>query len=201
MDSNNWAKKEIEIACKRENPDLDGESFDYGCACYQSALKAYNSLLEDNHSGFSIGSTKNILNRLIDHKPLTPVTAEDTCNVVSTDGTAQCSRMSSLFRNTDGTYNDVDRVVFYEADYPSHFGVASRLIDSMFPLTLPYYPLNNPYKVYGRLYTLDEKGNEIKTPGEFNAAEFYYVLTPEGEKIELNKKYIEQGDGFVEVIA
>jgi hypothetical protein len=27
----NWAEKEIELACKHENPDWDGESFDYGC--------------------------------------------------------------------------------------------------------------------------------------------------------------------------
>ena len=56
-----WAKREVEIACKRENPDWDGESFDYGCSCYQSALKAYKSLCEDGHSGYSFGATRNIL--------------------------------------------------------------------------------------------------------------------------------------------
>ena len=39
-----WAEKEIKIACKKENPEWDGKSFDYGCACYQSALKAFKSL-------------------------------------------------------------------------------------------------------------------------------------------------------------
>lgn len=71
-----WAKKEVEIACKRENPDKKEEEFDYGCACYESALKAFESLCEDGHSGMSIGFTKNILNWLIDGKPLTPI--EDT---------------------------------------------------------------------------------------------------------------------------
>ena len=61
-----WAKKEVEIACKRENPDKKEGEFDYGCACYESALKAFKSLCEDGHSGMSIGFTKNILNWLVD---------------------------------------------------------------------------------------------------------------------------------------
>ena len=52
-----WAKREIELACKKENPEWDGKSFDYGCACYQSALKAYECLMEDVHSGMSYGFT------------------------------------------------------------------------------------------------------------------------------------------------
>ena len=68
-----WAKKEIELACKRENPDRKDGEFDYGCACYESAFKAFESLLEDKHSGFSISITKRILNRLIDRKVLTPI--------------------------------------------------------------------------------------------------------------------------------
>ena len=67
MSMQTWAEKEIEIACKR-----DGD-WDYGCACYESALKAFKSLMGDGHSVFSIGVTKHILNRLIDGKPLTPI--------------------------------------------------------------------------------------------------------------------------------
>ena len=63
-----WAKHEIELAKQFERKDSDNneDEFDYGCACYDSALKAYNALLEDGHSGMSISITKNILNRLID---------------------------------------------------------------------------------------------------------------------------------------
>ena len=65
MSLKEWAEKEVQIACKRENSDRKDGEWDYGCACYESALKALNSLLEDEHSGFSIMVTKNILNRLI----------------------------------------------------------------------------------------------------------------------------------------
>ena len=39
-----WAEQEIEIACKHENPDFLSGEWDYGCACYDSALKAFKSL-------------------------------------------------------------------------------------------------------------------------------------------------------------
>lgn len=74
-----WAKREVEIACNKENPNRKEVEFDYGCACYESALKAFESLCDDGHSGFSIKMTQAILNRLLDGKPLTPI--EDTDDI------------------------------------------------------------------------------------------------------------------------
>ena len=104
MSMTEWAENEVKIACKRENPDWNGETFDYGCSCYQSALKAYKSLCNDGHSGFSFSVTKNILIRLMNSLPLTPI--EDTPDMweesvfQSEDGTVsyQCKRMSGLFK-------------------------------------------------------------------------------------------------------
>ena len=45
MSMQTWAEREIQIACERENPDRKDGEFDYGCACYESALKAYKSLI------------------------------------------------------------------------------------------------------------------------------------------------------------
>ena len=114
-----WAEQEIKIACKKENPDWKPGEFDYGCSCYESAMKAYKSLLEDGHSGMSIGFTKQILIRLIDGRPLTPIDdTDDIWNYVFDQDDAkvyQCKRMSSLFKNVyqDGTvtYTDNDRVI------------------------------------------------------------------------------------------
>ena len=47
MGMKEWAEREVQIACKRENPDRKEGEWDYGCACYDSALKAFNSLMED----------------------------------------------------------------------------------------------------------------------------------------------------------
>ena len=40
MTMTEWAEREIAAACKIENPNWDGNSFDYGCSCYQSAQLA-----------------------------------------------------------------------------------------------------------------------------------------------------------------
>ena len=55
-----WAENEVKIACHRK-----GDEFDYGCASYESALKAFKTLCKDGHSGASIMFTKAILNRMI----------------------------------------------------------------------------------------------------------------------------------------
>lgn len=71
-----WAEDEVKIACARENPNRKEGEFDYRCACYESALKAFKSLCEDEHSGASIMFTKAILDRLITGKPLTSIEVE-----------------------------------------------------------------------------------------------------------------------------
>ena len=73
MSMSDWAKKEVELAKIIEAKDLKEGEFDYGGACYDSALKAFKSLAEDGHSGMSIKLTQQILNRLIDGKPLLPI--------------------------------------------------------------------------------------------------------------------------------
>ena len=98
-----WARREVKIACERENPYRKGDEFDYGCACYESALKAFKSLCEDGHSGFSIKMTQAILNRLLDGQPLTPIEDTDDVWTLCTDfkdgsDVYQCNRMSSLFK-------------------------------------------------------------------------------------------------------
>lgn len=47
MSLREWAQREVALACRREKPDRKEGEFDYGCACYESALKAFDSLLED----------------------------------------------------------------------------------------------------------------------------------------------------------
>lgn len=168
-----WAAREVEIACARERAMSDDpeSEWDYGCACYKSALKAFNSLCSDGHSGMSIGFTKSILNRLIDGKPLTPI--EDTSEVWSdiSDRSGhlgevenyQCKRMSSLFKYVyaDGTvkYRDVGSHYCVNINNPYctyHSGLVQRIIDEMFPITLPYMP-GKQFRVYCDDFLTDRK--------------------------------------------
>lgn len=199
----NWAEKEIELACARERASSE-EMCDYGIACYQSALKAFKSLLEDEHSGYSIGVTKNILNRLIDYKPLTPI--EDTPDIWNeiimyktsdTDiKTYQCTRMSSLFKDvySDGTtkYSDVQRTVVTYVDNPGitwSSGTASEIINELYPITMPYAPSSKQYVVYAEEFLVDPARGDDDTVG------YLYVVTPEGEKVEINRFFKDTGVG------
>lgn len=195
-----WAKREVEIACEKENPNRKEGEFDYGCACYGSALKAFESLFEDGHSGLSIKITQAILVRLLNGQPLTPI--EDTDDIwdirprLSKDGLKiyQCKRMGSLFKNIydDGTvrYDDVNRsycVDIHDPDITYRFELVSRIIDEMFPITMPYMP-GDPIGVYCEDFLTDKKNAFFDTVGVF-----YALKTENGrqEKIEINRFFKE----------
>lgn len=209
----NWAEQECRIACKRENPkfNFDSEDFDYGCSCYKSALKAYKSLCEDGHSGYSFNMTKNILIRLMEGQPLTPITDEDF--FVRANGSEvhpleseeylkerglkssiQCPRMSSLFREEtlDGkvSYHDNDRAYYINIEEPSDtYHSWNGFIDDIFPITMPYIPKQGKYKIYAQTFLTD------KEHGDFDTKGILYVITPEGERVELNIYKTEGDDG------
>lgn len=194
MNMTEWAKNEVKIACKKENPDWDGESFDYGCSCYQSALKAYNSLMKDEHSGFSFSVTKNILIRLMNSLPLTAITEADFEGVPGSQWdkrtSYQCPRMTSLFKeveeNGEVCYSDVNR--YYCVDKNGHTfvgGKAASICDKLFPITLPYYPQVNKYVFYTDDFLLDPNN------GDFDHEAVMSVKTPDGTKIELDEYYKE----------
>ena len=194
-----WAKKEVEIACNKENPDRKENEFDYGCACYASALKAFESLCNDNHSGYSIRITQMILNRLIDGYPLTPI--EDTndiwnlcCEYDINTKMYQCTRMSSLFKYvyTDGTilYSSNDLFYCIDINNPGNIyssGLVRSIICKMFPITMPYMP-GKPIKVYCEDFLTDKKN------GDFDTVGIFYALKEENgeqKRIEINRFFRE----------
>lgn len=202
-DMENWAVAECKLACKKVNPDFDFDSddFDYTCSCYKSALKAYQSLCEDGHSGMSWSLTKNILEKLMSGQPLSPITDEDFfgpkgemplssmndewLQKKGLKSCYQCPRMSSLFRyeTLDGKiyYDDMDRVMFIDIDDPilTYYSSAD-FLNEMYPITMPYTPKKNPYKIYTRTFLTD------KNNGDFDTKGIMYMITPEGERVELN---------------
>ena len=208
-----WAKREVEIACNKENPDRKEDEFDYGCECYESAFKAFKTLCNQGHSGLSIKLTQSILNRLIDGKPLTPI--EDTPDIwnlvtdVNEDGTVeyQCNRMPSLFKkvHTNGKveYTDVDRVYGIDIYNPhSTYGssLLTRIINEMFPIKMPYMPDSRSYKIVTTDFLVDPKN------GDFDTIALFTLTKPNGEKIEVNRyfKSPEKGEeetypGYVEI--
>jgi hypothetical protein len=199
-----WAEREVELACKRERKAAGKTNdWDYGCACYKSALKAYNSLCKDGHSGFSIGLTQNILNRLIDHKPLTPI--EDKrgrwrpVNMGNNRKTYQHKRYSALFKTIHPdktvTYSDVDACYCVDANneggasYTS--GLVRRVIDEMYPITMPYMP-GKPIKVFCSECLTDAKN------GDYDTVAILYCVKGD-EKVDIHRYFKEDGHDFVEI--
>ena len=207
-----WAERECRIACQKENPKFKFDSddnFDYGCNCYKSALKAYKSLMEDGHSGMSFGFTKNILTRLMEGLPLTPITEDDFkenevgaspdwLKEMGLKSEIQCPRMGSLFRKEtlDGKvyYKDVNRSFFVDIENPSDtFQSNDSFLDEMFPITLPYMPQKGKYEIYSQTFLTDEKNGDFDTRG------ILYVITPEGKRIDVNIFYTERDGEWVRI--
>ena len=230
MGQKEWARTEIDRAIKNENPEykpITGfnkkvcnilnkwhvqndkrpkrfrDSFDYGCACYESAYKAFCSLCDDGHSGASFGFTKQILERLMDGNPLTPIDdiPENWKPCMCHDdkySTYQCSRMSSLFKTVqaDGTvsYDDIDRVIGVS---PSggcfHAGYLRDYINELDPIVLPYSGTTKPYYVYTQDFLSDEKR------GDFDTVQILHMIKPDGTKVMLDKYMAESDNGFIDI--
>lgn len=201
MELMEWAEREVYEFIRKHEDNT------YVKGCCNSALKAYHSLMEDGHSGSSISLTKNILDKLIEGKPLTPI--DDTPDVwrcPSTDAlgnnTYQCIRMSSLFKtfdnNMDFKYSDVDRVRCMDK-FGCCFscGIATRYVDEHYPIKMPYDgsdkyvfttndflldKANGQYDFFA-LLTLNINGNEV-----YNFRPVYYDLRSDGEPIVISEQ-------------
>lgn len=204
MSMDEWAKREVEIACKKEAPNRKSGEFDYGCACYESALKAYLSLCEDQHSGMSFGFTRSILLRLLYARPLTAIEdKEDEWNLVfeAEDGKKeyQCKRMSSLFKDVepDGTVKFHANNYYCTDEYngTTYFGGGAHKILEQYiePITMPYYPPTKDYEIHTKEYLTDSKN------GDFDTKVYMYIICPDGRRIEVNKAYAETENGWQEI--
>lgn len=204
-----WAENEVKLACKRETPDWDGKSFDYGCECYQSALRAYDVAQEvlekDNHSGYSYAITISILKHLLDGTNLTPITDEDFGEDYSPDwiskcgykSISDCTRLTSLRRYKDDDenvfYYDNHRVVGVDVENPSnvyHSKVCSDIVDNLYPIKMPYIQNNKPYKVYTQTFLVN------KEHGDYDTRAILYIEDPTGKKLNFVPKYYTVGNNL-----
>lgn len=190
-----WAEKEVERACKHNNDSYDN-------LCYKSALKAYNSLMEEGHSSHSIGYTMHTLKRLTRYLPLTPIEDTDDAwcdNAIdrSDDGyiSYQSKRKPSLFKNVymDGTIKYYDNDYCYcvninnkSAGFSNRF--ISDIIHEMFPIKMPYYPVKT-MKVVIEDFLYDEKNGDYDTMGVL------YLIDSDGQRVDINKYFAEDANG------
>lgn len=224
-----WAENEVRLACLHENPNWDGKSFDYGCACYTSALEAFKVLCGQGHSGFSWHQTARILERLVHNLPLTPITLEDFgyipgvtpelkdektgatlalgriptepnwCNE-NGDRVYQCPRKSGLFLTVHPD-NTYDL-----ADNDTFVCVNIECIDDTYTSGLErriaeqMFPINFPYYPNADNYFIFTRTFLTdKRNGDFDTKEICYIKTPDGKEIPINRYFHEINGKFEEV--
>lgn len=205
-----WATKEVELAIASEKAaSEDSDEEKYGVMCYEIAMKAYQTLRRYKLNDFNTQVVKSILNRLIDGKCLTPI--EDTPDIWSDvtgefsdwkDGAQhyQSNRMSSLFKqiSPDGevTYSDINRVQCIDIGAPNlpyTNGFATRLIDKIFPISMPYLPANKKFRLFTEKFLVDPKN------GDYDTIAYLYILMPDGKTIELNRYFKEENGQMVKI--
>lgn len=195
-----WAEQEVKYA-------IEQEELEYNAACYKSALCAFRSLAKDGHSGFSMNATKNILSRLIDGKPLTPIEESDAIwkerwvDRYTGAKKFQCTRLFSLFKTVreDGTvsYCDIDRVFGRNWESSSRFqnGFLCNFVHKLFPITFPYMPEEKPYTM------LVEEFLFIPGNGDFDTVGYLQLETPNGEVLDINRYFKDSDDSYIEITA
>jgi hypothetical protein len=199
-------EKEIERYKQYYNITDDSDNYDY--ECLKSAYKAYQSLAEDEHSGNSIKVAQMYLNRLIDEKPLTSIIdtdfddAEDLEYGIRDDVVSykQCPRMYSLFRTEykDGKveYSDIDRTVAIDINdqrFVYYRAFCNRIVDTLYPIEMPYYPRNGKFKVYYEGCIIKDENNM-----ETEYVKISKIITPDGDNISLiDECYEEYNDCFI----
>ena len=191
------------IECERKSAieENDYSFLDYVVECYRSALRAYETMAADGHSGMSWGLTRQIFNRLAEGKPLKNLNSYDECpeewassNIIPDSfGILYNNRYPSLccrVTENGNVYSDCNRWVFEAPDHPNipwHNGFLSNYLDEKFPVQFPYCPV-----------TIHVRVEEILTDpahGDYDAQHIIDFADPEtGRKVCVNA-YFEEVDG------
>lgn len=204
MKQSEWAKREIELAFESDASEEGESECSYIRLCYESALKAFLSLCEDGHSGMSFGITKNILLRLMEGLPLTPIEGkDDDWSYAFTDDDEsevfQCTRMSKLFKyvHPDGSveYHANNFHCVEEDTGRWYFGGGARdiLEEYIGKIQMPYTPLDTEYEVHTRTYLSDPAN------GDFDTKEYLYIVRPDKTRVDVNRYFGETEDGWKEL--
>ena len=117
-------------------------------------LHMMQEFANEGHSGFSASYAISILTKLMDFKPLSPLTGEDSeWQNVSDYGPEphyQNIRKSSVFKDADGSCYDIDGKVFWEwampyeegeKPYKSYYTNRESRVPVTFPYTVPDKPI------------------------------------------------------------
>jgi hypothetical protein len=147
-----YAENELDIIGMKED-----SSDEMNAIMRKHILHMVKEFSDEGHSGFSGRYALNVLTKLLEFKPLTPLTGEDSeWNLVG-DGHWQNKRCSSVFKGVDGSCYDIDGKVYWEwaVSYDDDGKPNGKAHKSYYhgygcstPVTFPYTPPKEPIYEY-----------------------------------------------------
>ena len=205
MSMYDWARQEVQLA-KAELKRNKNDEAQYMIACYDSALRAYEKLINDDHTGMSFATTRRILENLMYEIPLMPLEDKEIMwnhvDHCGNESVFQHKRMPSLFKMVNKKtgavkFSDNNRVLYKNLlDTDSAYfynGFISRVIDGMFPIEFPYMPTKEKYVAYVTEFLMDPAN------GDFDTMNLVSVKLPNGDARSINLYYKEENGRWVQI--
>lgn len=205
MSMYDWARQEVQLA-KAELKRNKNDEAQYIIACYDSALRAYEKLINDDHTGMSFATTRRILENLMYEIPLMPLEDKEIMwnhvDHCGNESVFQHKRMPSLFKMVNKKtgavkFSDNNRVLcknLLDTDSAYFYnGFISRVIDGMFPIEFPYMPTKEKYVAYVTEFLMDPAN------GDFDTINLVSVKLPNGDARSINLYYKEENGRWVQI--
>lgn len=93
-----------------------------------------------------------------------------------------------MVNGNDIRYTDVTRAIGIDIEKPEiPYGDLSidSIVDEMFSIQMPYYPTDQPYKVYCKNYLFDQNGHRK----DFDTTYIVCIRKPNGEEVDVGKAF------------
>lgn len=174
----------------------------YDSSVILSANKAFRVIKTAGHTKEELIQMVDTLTRLVDWKPLFPIQEDEVIDEryeMNGQHLYDYKRYSGLFKRVypDGRveYGDVHMAVGVNIDDECEYysGLVDRVVQDIHPIKFPYLPPTIPYKVYAEDFLVNPKYGDYDTTG------FFYMIEPDGTRIEINRFFKEDGFEFVEI--
>jgi len=144
-----YAENELNILGLTEDDEMSG-------AMRKHLLHMVQEFANEGHSGFSANYALSLLKKLLDYRPLSPLTGEDDewVDVSKESGHElwQNKRRFSIFKDGSGNTFDIEGKVFWEWFVDEESGEKHRTFytcpDSRIPVTFPYVVPEEPIYEY-----------------------------------------------------
>ena len=205
MSMYDWARQEVQLA-KAELKRNKNDETQYMIACYDSALRAYEKLINDGHTGMSFAITRDILEKLMHEIPLAPVEDKEIMwnytHSNENEAVFQHKRMPSVFKMVNKTtgavkFSDHGRILCKNLLGPDsayfYSNFITKIIDGMFPIEFPYMPTKEKYIVYVTKFLMDPANVD------FDTMNLVSVKLPTGDTRPLNLYYKEENGRWVQI--